>query len=144
MQWLYAHSPGTGKAEARRFLQLRSGRPGWTTWQNPGPRAKENWICVTEQIRVRSCEDMAGRVENKSGDLGSCSYRCRVSGSEGEQVCFSQTAGRSCLVWTEVETGIWMARGTSALETFKAARVTGTDMLPAAQQQGMLEGLEQN
>lgn len=44
----------------------------------------------------------------------------------------------------EAGIGIWMTRDTSALETFKAARVIGTDMLPAAQQQGKLERLEQN
>lgn len=51
-------------------------------------------------------------------------------------------AGHSYLVRMEAGIGIWMARDTSALETFKAARAIGTDMLPAAQQQGILERLE--
>lgn len=50
----------------------------------------------------------------------------------------------NCLMRMEAGTEICMARGTAALETFKAARVTGTDILSAAQQQGILERLEQN
>lgn len=37
-------------------------------------------------------------------------------------------ADHSCLVRMEAGIGIWMTRDTSALETFKAARVIGTDM----------------